>query len=214
MPDKGIILSKQLDEACGNITDFLKSYHKKFPLRQGLKQSGLKVKLFKKIEPALFDKILSRLINDELIEIKNETVYLSGHTIGFSPGQEKIKIKIEEIYLQNKYITPSREEIFKQSSIKKDVIEDVITGMTELGILIEIKSGTEKPVIFHSKYIEEAENLLVDFLRKNDEIKLSEFREIINSSRKYALPLLIFFDNKGITERVGDVRKLLSLKRN
>ena len=85
---------------------------------------------------------------------------------------------------------------------------NILTGMVELGILIEIKKGTEKPVIFHAKHVEEAENLLVDILKKKGEIKLFEFREMINSTRKFTLPLLLYFDSKGVTERDGDVRRL------
>jgi selenocysteine-specific elongation factor len=39
-------------------------------------------------------------------------------------------------------------------------------------------------------------------------ITVSEFRKIIETSRKYALPLLEYFDRTKVTVRVGDVRRL------
>ncbi len=39
-----------------------------------------------------------------------------------------------------------------------------------------------------------------------------EVRDITNSSRKYILPLLEYFDSKGVTRRVGDKRLLLKEK--
>lgn len=43
----------------------------------------------------------------------------------------------------------------------------------------------------------------------SDDITLAGVRDITNSSRKYILPLLEYFDSKGITRRVGDKRILL-----
>ena len=34
------------------------------------------------------------------------------------------------------------------------------------------------------------------------------FRDILQSSRKYTIPVLEYFDRTGVTMRVGDVRKL------
>jgi selenocysteine-specific elongation factor len=46
------------------------------------------------------------------------------------------------------------------------------------------------------------------FLRTNGEMTMAQFRDIIGTSRKYAVPLLEWFDGRGITVRSGDYRKL------
>jgi len=208
-PTMGIVLTEHLEEAQNNLINFMKQYHQQFPLRRGLKQSELKTKLFKKIDAPVFDAILAPLIAKNMVKVHEEVIFLSNHTITFTPNQEEIKNKIEELYFKGKYVTPSEEEVIEQFlEIQKNEIMNIRTGMIELGILIEIKKGTEKPVIFHAKHVEEAENLLVDILKKKGEIKLFEFREMINSTRKFTLPLLLYFDSKGVTERDGDVRRL------
>ena len=106
-------------------------------------------------------------------------------------------------------MTPSREEVATQlSPAAPNEIANILQAMTELGVLLELHDGAEQPVIFHIQKVEQAERMLVDILEKNREIRLSEFREILGSTRKYTLPLLSYFDKKGITERVGDVRRL------
>jgi selenocysteine-specific elongation factor len=37
-------------------------------------------------------------------------------------------------------------------------------------------------------------------------IRVSAFREALGTSRKYALPLLEWFDQRGVTRREGDLR--------
>ena len=41
-------------------------------------------------------------------------------------------------------------------------------------------------------------------------LTVSSFREALGTSRKYALPILEYFDSRGITRRQGDVRVLRS----
>jgi selenocysteine-specific elongation factor len=41
---------------------------------------------------------------------------------------------------------------------------------------------------------------------------VAEFRDLLNTTRKYALPFLEFLDSQKVTLRTGDVRKLLIKK--
>ena len=52
-------------------------------------------------------------------------------------------------------------------------------------------------------------NALKDFFSEKKEMTVAEFRDILNTSRKYALPILEYLDTQRITMRVGDVRKFL-----
>ena len=61
---------------------------------------------------------------------------------------------------------------------------------------------------FTEDAIAEAEEKLKEFFLQNDSLELSQFRDIIDSSRKYALPLLEYFDDEGLTYRDGDKRYL------
>lgn len=46
------------------------------------------------------------------------------------------------------------------------------------------------------------------FLRANKQMTMAQFRDLIGTSRKYAVPLLEWFDGRGITVRSGDYRML------
>jgi selenocysteine-specific elongation factor len=46
------------------------------------------------------------------------------------------------------------------------------------------------------------------FLRTNGQMTMAQFRDLIGTSRKYAVPLLEWFDARGITVRSGDYRML------
>jgi selenocysteine-specific elongation factor len=50
--------------------------------------------------------------------------------------------------------------------------------------------------------------MLVKYLRGHREITPLEFKDLLGVSRKYAIPLLEYFDSQKITIRVGDKRVL------
>jgi selenocysteine-specific elongation factor len=52
-------------------------------------------------------------------------------------------------------------------------------------------------------------SLLKAFFSKQPTMTIAEFRDILGTTRKYALPFLEYLDSHKITLRVGDVRKVL-----
>ena len=60
---------------------------------------------------------------------------------------------------------------------------------------------------FRHTDLNQAKNRLIEFLQTHNEVGVAEVREMWGVSRKYAVPLLEFFDNQKITRRIGDKRK-------
>jgi selenocysteine-specific elongation factor len=52
-------------------------------------------------------------------------------------------------------------------------------------------------------------NTLKSFFAKNPELTVAEFRDLLNTSRKFALPFLEHLDAARVTLRLGDARKFL-----
>lgn len=63
-------------------------------------------------------------------------------------------------------------------------------------------------IIIHRQAVKNARELLKDYLADNKEIELGEFRDLIASSRKYALALLKKFEKDRLLKKQGDKRVL------
>lgn len=75
--------------------------------------------------------------------------------------------------------------------------------------LIQSLKNTKSLVLLEGGYVltAEMENVMLDILREiGGNVTLAAVRDATNSSRKFILPVLEFFDSKGYTRRVGDVR--------
>jgi len=62
--------------------------------------------------------------------------------------------------------------------------------------------------VYRGAYIRALRARLETALHRNGHITVAEFRDLAGTSRKYAVPLLEFFDAAGVTLRSGDIRVL------
>jgi selenocysteine-specific elongation factor len=56
--------------------------------------------------------------------------------------------------------------------------------------------------------VDQAREIVVNLIRSQGSITLADLRDQLQTSRKYALALLDYFDAEKVTQRKGDVRTL------
>jgi selenocysteine-specific elongation factor len=66
--------------------------------------------------------------------------------------------------------------------------------------------------LYRDAQIAEIRSLLEAALRRDGAIGPAAFRDLLETTRKYALPLLEWFDAAGVTLRSGDLRVLRGKK--
>ena len=72
------------------------------------------------------------------------------------------------------------------------------------GSLAKVKED----LYFHQRGPGHPQGKLVDFLKKNGEISIPQFKDLTQASRKFTIPLLEYFDTNRVTVRVGEARRL------
>ena len=71
------------------------------------------------------------------------------------------------------------------------------------GVLVKVSD-----VLYRGAQIEQAHQRIESFIAHHGKMSMAEFRDLLGTSRKYAVPLLEWFDGRGITVRSGDYRML------
>ncbi|MDP9111527.1 MAG: SelB C-terminal domain-containing protein, partial [Candidatus Eremiobacteraeota bacterium] len=66
--------------------------------------------------------------------------------------------------------------------------------------------------LYRGTQIAEAHAKVESFLRAEERMTMAQFRDLLGTSRKYAVPFLEWFDSRGITVRSGDFRVLRARK--
>ena len=189
--------------AQANLTDALASFHADQPLAPGQNTSQLRLQLG--LDEIGFEKIVDQLIREKQIVTDGNLLRLSSHQIQFSAEEEDIKEKVEGIFLEAGINTPSMGELTAQlSEYPPQSVQRTFYALMNLGRFIRIGDD----FFIHTQMFEATVNSLTDYLQKNDIITVAEFRELAQTSRKYAVPFLEYCDGKGLTIREGNHRRL------
>jgi selenocysteine-specific elongation factor len=178
----------------------LGDFHKKNPLKPGMLKEELRASF--NIEPRLFGNLITSLKD---IVIEKELVRLSTFKAALSQVDQTMKTKILGLLEKGGFQPPSAEELSQSLKMDRKHLSDILKLMTKEDALVRISETT---YITSSTYNDMIAKLKTFFAKKPD-MTVAEFRDILNTSRKYALPFLEYLDTHKVTLRVGDIRKLL-----
>jgi len=186
-----------------HLLGMLMDFHEQKPLALGQNSSQLRLKL--ELNEFDFEKIIDYLLEKNQVVKDGNLIRLSSHEIAFSAQEEAIKLKIEEIFSEAGLNTPSISEVIEQlSNYSARAISETFYALVNLGQLVKI----DEKVFVYKDSVQQIESLLINYLKKHDIITVAEFRELAQTSRKYAVPFLEFCDDAGLTVRNGNHRKL------
>lgn len=188
------------DQAREKAVRILSDFHKKNPLKPGMPKEELRALL--KIEPRHFGNFISAV---KEIVIDKELARLATFRLALSQVDETVKTKILELLEKSGFQPPTREELGTSLKIDQKHLTDILKLMAKEGSLVRIIDTVYVTASVHQKMIE----CLKSFYCKKSDMTVAEFRDILNTTRKYALPFLEYLDSNKITLRVGDIRKFL-----
>jgi selenocysteine-specific elongation factor len=191
-----------LEMAREEIIKTLTNYHHNFPLKKGLSKEELRSRTIGSNNPKLFNFLIRQLIHEGVIVQEKEALRLMEHKVTLAQDQEKVRSQIEGIYLKSGLQPPYFKEL--KNTFSGNTGEDVLEVMVKERLLIKVKED----LYFHRKAIEDLKNRLISFLEEAGEITTPQFKDMTTVSRKYAIPLIEYFDRSQITVRVGDSRVL------
>jgi selenocysteine-specific elongation factor len=105
--------------------------------------------------------------------------------------------------LDKLFTPPSIEEIGQMLEQTSDAeLNEMIAYLTDKGELVRINEN----MYFSSEALEKGKEIMEDYFSREKELPLATARDLLNTSRKYALPLVEYYDKIRFTRRVGDLR--------
>ena len=174
------------------IQSILQSYHNQYPLRKGAPTQELRSRL--DIQQQVYLKVLGRLVEDSVIEEKDQYVHLPDHLVVLSPD---MAIKSES------YLKILEEDLYSPPTDQAPDPE-LLAAMVEMGKVVKVNESVVFSGLAYVQLVENIKNHIVS----QGSITVADARTMFNTSRKYILPLLEYLDQQRITQRIGDERVL------
>lgn len=187
------------DGLCRGISEALNNFHKKNPLSPGMPKEELRAQM--RIRQEIWGNWLSSM---EAAVVDKEVVRLKGFMTASSESSPA-SLKIREVLEKMKFQPPTKEELAETLALPPKTVADMLKLMGKEGTLVRINDSMYITAAAYNELI----SLLRTFFGKKPEMTVAEFRDILRTTRKYALPFLEYLDSHSITLRVGDVRKFL-----
>ena len=167
-------------------------------------QEDLRAKLLPPPDIALFQRILSHLKEEGKIATEKARIRLVSHRPRLGEEEEKAKSALEETFREAGLQPPPLSEVLQKTGKDQRRAFDLVRLLLDEGILIRVKED----LLFHREAYTRVREILMDRLRQGSSLSISQFKELLGISRKWAIPLLEHFDEVKLTRRVGDDRTL------
>ncbi len=198
--DKQLITRAGFQQRSDQAVELVATYHRSQPLRLGMPREELRSRLH--LPSNVFNPLIAQAAGDGRLVEETAVVRLPDHAIQFSSPQQAAIDSLMTRMSRAGISAPSVKEC------KAAVGDDVYAALVDLGRLHPLTAD----VVFATPEYERFTSMLVDFLRANGTLDAAQARDLLHTSRKYAIALLEHLDDRRITRRVDDHRELLQAR--
>lgn len=187
------------------IIDLLTAFHRNNPLKTGLAKEELRSRLRPAVDPKILSALVANLTKKGVIEQGGAEVKLTGHTVTLQVNEQEMEQKIGELYRLAELTPPNLKEVLATfAEFPEKQIRQVIDLLLAKGTLIKVNES----LCFHAPTIQQLQESVIAFIRKEGEIDAPRFKELTGLTRKFSIPLLEYFDKIKLTIRIDDKRVL------
>ncbi|MEI6810360.1 MAG: SelB C-terminal domain-containing protein, partial [bacterium] len=160
-----------------------------------------------------------RLVVDKAVDTLMESGKVASNPSGFlipsraprlSPGQAALAAKVCELYRLTAFASPRSDELSQKVGAPPSVLKPVFDFLLQAGELVVLSDK----VVLHKDCVAESRRKLVEYLTENGSIESGVFKDVLGTTRKYSIPILEYWDARGLTRRVGNCRELRERQAN
>lgn len=187
----------RLEELRKEFLRALHDFHTKSPLKAGMPREELKSRMKYVAKGKAYDLILDHVAQEGTVKLFGSLAKTPQFEVVYTKEQKKLRDQIEAELAAAGFSPPALKELCpdKKCLSLVDSMEDCLVRL-------------DADMVMHRRSYEEATRLMLEQARTNGSIALADFRDLLGTSRKYAVTLLDYYDKIGLTRRQGDVRVL------
>ncbi len=199
-----ILHASVVDEIHERVTSVLAKLHAEFPLMSTHDRQKVQAQLAYVGDDALVVAAVDDLLREKKLIGDAKRIALAEHKPKLSTNQRKLKDKMIESFKQAGYQPPEVASFAPQAGGNAAALKDIIEVCVAEGYLVPIAED----VYLHSEHEQAMRNKVRAKLSEGKGLTVAEIRDILATTRKFAVPLCEYLDRIGVTRRDGDLRYL------
>jgi selenocysteine-specific elongation factor len=151
---------------------------------------------------ALLQAVVDRLIKNKQIVGDARRIARADFKPKLSANQRKLKDRVVESYLQAGFQPPDPASFAAQAGGNAANLKDIFDVAVAEGLLVKVTDD----IYLHADVEADMRKRLRERFATSPALTVAEIRDILGTTRKYAVPICEYLDRAGITQRNGDLR--------
>jgi selenocysteine-specific elongation factor len=187
------------------------AFHRSDRLSKGISRELLHDRVSTNVPNDVIALVVAKLQADGAILIDADSIKVAGHEQKLTSEEQQARDTLVETF-RSSGLGPVRiDEIISAAAIHSKLSEEnvrrILKTLLEAGEVVKVS----EEFYFSQKSIDELRTKLSKFAENSSDrlIDVAQFKDLAGVSRKYAIPLLEYFDREKVTVRSGDKRIIL-----
>ena len=201
-----LVATAHLESASQALLALVAASHKANPMSDGLPREEAREKLFARVAPAVFEKVVEDLKAKKAL-VGAERLALPTHKVSVAGADDRMRAAIIDAYMDGG-LKPDRPTIEARAKASAPVVEKMTALLLREKILVKVDT-----IVFHAEALKQLKADVVALKAAapggKATVDVGAFKDRYGISRKYAIPLLEYLDRERVTRRTGDVRLVL-----
>ena len=180
------------------IQKVLKDYEERFPYRYGMKKAEVSAAYFQKIKPNVFDKILDLLIEDGCLKRVEEFLCTPEYEVRKDGVYDKVSGILLDTFKKAKFDFVRYSEV-DFGRVDRMIADDILNILLEEQKIVKVSED----MYTLKEYMEQAKEVIQKKLKEDPLITIAQVRDLFETSRKSAKPILEYMDSIKVTKKTG-----------
>jgi selenocysteine-specific elongation factor len=193
---------KELDE---RILNALGRMHEESPLMTSHDRQKLQSQLDYVGDEPLVHAAVDRLIRRKQVVGDLRRVARADYKPKLSANLRKLKDKVVAAFLEAGFQPPDPATFAGQAGGNAASLKDLFDVCVAEGLLVPIADG----IYLHTDLDADMRRRVTDKLNSGPGMTVAEIRDLLGTTRKFAVPICEYLDRSGVTRREGDLRLLV-----
>jgi selenocysteine-specific elongation factor len=198
------VVAEVADDLEDRVLRALARLHAAHPRQSSIRRAHVVAALPDLASDALIAGLLDRLKSKGLILADARTVALKDFQPRLSHAERRLKAELAETIRAGGLSPPDLADLTATAGSRASVLPELLTLLADEGSIVELGHGLFLDVDADA----DLRRKVTDHLADGGSITMSGLRDLLGTTRKFAVPIGEYLDRIGLTRRQGDLRVL------
>lgn len=203
-----LIANEAVESLLSKAVRAVKAHHARDPLARGMMRETLREQIFTHTPAEIFRFTLAEAERSGALVSERDTVRASSHSLELAGEDARLHTRLAEVFRDAALEAPGIDEALTRAGIapaRREHGRKLLRLLIGAGTLVQITPD----LLVHRDALDRIIGATREYAATHEPeraIDVHAFKDLAGVSRKYAIPILEYFDRERITRRAGDRR--------